>query len=34
MKRYLEELTGDDIGALVREAETYLVDQLVGDDAE
>ena len=34
MKRYLEELTGDDIGALVREAETYLLDQLVGDEAE
>ena len=33
-KRYLNELTDDDIKALVREAETYLLDQFVGDDEE
>ncbi|MDE4908637.1 DNA repair exonuclease [Methanogenium marinum] len=33
-KRYLNELTDDDIEALVREAETYLLDQFVGDDGE
>ncbi len=34
VNRYLDELTGDDISTLVREAETYLLDQFVGGDME
>ncbi|WFN34346.1 DNA repair exonuclease [Methanogenium sp. S4BF] len=34
VKRHLEMLTDDEIVTLVREAETYLLDQFVGDDSE
>lgn len=33
-RQRLEELTNDEIAVLVREAETYLLDQFVGDDTE